>query len=127
MSPELKQIWRVCLKYTLWICLAELAAAVLLCPDMASRLSWAGGILVGGAAGLAGLYMICMQAARLSPDAEKMQHQGVFSYAVRYLFYALCLFAGVFAGLPIVGLLGGMLASKASLLLFSLTGRKERQ
>lgn len=126
MSPELKQILKKTTVITLAECLVVSLACLLFVPHD-SLASVLGGLFAGAAAAQAGLWMICRMANGLTPHEKSMKAKGAGGYALRYAFYALCLFGGVWAGLSLWGELGGFLCEKLSLVLYSLSGRKERQ
>lgn len=92
-----------------------------------TRLQAVLGVLWGLIIGEIGFFLICRMAASLKPGmAEKQAKQkGALQYTGRYFLYALCLFAGAWAGLSPIAMLIGILCSKLALAGVSLAGRKD--
>lgn len=122
MSPHTQKIW-------IWS--AGLTCAVLLTVALAV-LVFAGAsgwnflisMIWGAAASLIGLAMICQGVGNLSSSVSAEKNKGMVSYAVRYVFYALALLAGAWLKLNILGMLAGILAQKATLVIYALVAER---
>ncbi|WP_242744437.1 hypothetical protein [Allobaculum sp. Allo2] len=73
------------------------------------------------------LYMIALSTRNLSGADAGKKSKGYGSYMLRYLMYAVLLFAGAFAGLPVLGLMAGIAIQKATLVLYARRGGKETE
>lgn len=123
MSPELKKIWRFSLKATGLFLLIGLIVCVLFFRSM--FLSVFLGLVWGEAVALMGLYLICTLAMGLSDSVKEQKNRGRASYVLRYLLYAVCLFAGAWLHLNVFAMLCGILAQKGSLVWFALREGKD--
>lgn len=126
MSRELRNILQSSLRTTAVFCVILMAAALIFAKGE-QKAAWCMAIALGAAVCELGLYMICSMANGLHPDCSGMKTKGASSYVLRYLMYGLVLFAGAWFGLPVLGMLAGLLAGKGSLLVYALQERKERQ
>lgn len=84
------------------------------------------GVWIGAALSYAGLLMIIAWASSLVPEnATKLK--SACNYALRYGMYAGVMFFFTFLGIPVLSMLAGFLAGKASLIFYSLKNRKEAE
>lgn len=65
--------------------------------------------------------------AGLGSSIKEEKKKGKAGYYTRYLFYAACLFLGVWMHFSILTMLAGILIGKASLVVYSVKERKDRK
>lgn len=83
------------------------------------------GIVIGTICGLMGFTMICNMAERIDGDTLDVKNRAIRSYTRRYLLYVVIFALSASIGVNLTALLVGMLAHKASILLYTLRHRKE--
>lgn len=83
------------------------------------------GIVIGTICGLMGFTMICNMAERIDGDTLDVKNRAIRSYTRRYLLYVVIFALSASIGVNLIALLVGMLAHKASILLYTLRHRKE--
>lgn len=83
------------------------------------------GIVVGAFSGIMGFNMIIHMADQLDGDSVDVKARAFRSYTRRYLLYALIFVLSASVGMNIIALLTGMLAHKASILIYTWKHRKE--
>lgn len=126
MPKEVRTLFLQSAKTTLVLCIVCSAIGCFLVPaDQWVKMALS--LLVGAGTAFLSLYMIWNSARSLDPNAAPKRSAGVYAYIVRYLMNALVLGAGAWAGLPIVGMLVGVIAQKAGLVWYARSGRKEIQ
>lgn len=83
------------------------------------------GIIIGAITGMMGFTMIVNMAERIDGDTMDVKARAFRSYTRRYLAYALIFALSAIAGVNVIALLAGMLAHKASILIYTWRHRKE--
>lgn len=83
------------------------------------------GIVIGSFTGLLGFNMIYKMSNAIGEESVDVKNRAVRSYTQRYVMYAVIFALSASVGANIVALLVGMLAHKASILLYTLKHRKE--
>lgn len=124
MNDGLKSIFRNSFLITLGLCLVLLVPIVLLWPKDSLK-GAVFGLFWGAGIGLAGLFLICSMVAGMSESIRREKTRGQTGYIGRYILYGLCLFAGAWMQFSVLTMLGGILAQKASLVLYALKERKD--
>lgn len=83
------------------------------------------GIVIGAFTGMMGFNMIVHMADRIDGDSLDVKARAFRSYTRRYLLYAVIFAMSAMVGVNIIALLAGMLAHKASILIYTWKHRKE--
>ena len=83
------------------------------------------GIVVGACTGIMGFNMICRMAENIDGDTLDVKNRAMKSYTRRYLMYVVIFVLSASVGMHILALLVGMLAHKASILIYTMKHRKE--
>jgi len=83
------------------------------------------GIIIGALTGLIGFNMILRMASHIQPDMVDVKARAYRSYLHRYLVYAGIFALSISQGVNAIALLAGMLAHKASFLIYTWRHRKE--
>lgn len=82
------------------------------------------GIWIGAILAQTGLYAIIQYTRSLTPEnATKVR--GAINYTLRYAFYGIVMGLCAWQGVPVLSMLGGFLAGKLALILYSGVNRKE--
>lgn len=83
------------------------------------------GIVVGAFVGIMGFNMIYRMAENIDGDTLDVKNRAMKSYTRRYLMYAVIFVLSASVGMNVIALLVGMLAHKASILIYTMKHRKE--
>lgn len=124
MSDGPKKILRESVRITLAIGLALLLLILCFWPR-ASLIQALAGLVWGMAVGIIGFALICKSVDAMSNSIQREKTRGQTDYMQRYILYAVCLFAGAWMKFSVLTMLGGILAQKASLILYALKERKD--
>lgn len=84
----------------------------------------AGGVLVGGCAGLIGFAMIVSMSANIE-HVENARRKGYMGYITRYALYALIFAVCIYRGINVFAILAGFMCHKASIIVYTFRYRKE--
>lgn len=98
-------------------------AALVIFPDGFKTISI--GIVIGAFTGMMGFNMIVNMASKINGESVDVKARAFRSYTRRYLIYAVIFALSASVGVNIVALLAGMLAHKASILIYTWKHRKE--
>ena len=123
MNDGLKQIFKQSFVYTVLLTALIALFVALLWPD-ASRTSALLGLIWGALIAIAGFWMICSMVSNLSQSIKQEKKKGRSGYFLRYAFYAACLAFGAWLHFSVITMLLGILAQKASLVLYSLKNER---
>lgn len=127
MSDGLKRIIKDSFYITLALDAVLLVLFWFLWP-VSGRASACLGVVYGSAVAMAGLVMICSMVNGLTVSVQKGKSKGRTGYYLRYVFYAVCLGLGAWLmKFSVLAMLAGIIAQKASLVLYSLKERKDRK
>ncbi|MEY8309447.1 hypothetical protein AAK899_07995 [Erysipelotrichaceae bacterium 51-3] len=127
MSDGLKRIIKDSFYITLALDAVLLVVFWLLWPVSKRTLACLG-VVYGSAVAMAGLVMICSMVNGLTVSVQKGKSKGRTGYYLRYAFYAVCLGLGAWLmKFSVLAMLAGIIAQKASLVLYSLKQRKDRK
>lgn len=126
MPPDLRQLFRYSGKATLILCAVACAVSLFIVQGR-QWIFCAFAIFYGALCAMLSLYMIALSTRNLSGADAGKKSKGYGSYMLRYLMYAVLLFAGAFAGLPVLGLMAGIAIQKATLVLYARRGGKETE
>lgn len=83
------------------------------------------GIVIGSFTGMMGFTMIVNMAEKIDGDSLDVKSRAFRSYTRRYLVYAVVFAMSASMGVNVIALLAGMLAHKASILIYTWKHRKE--
>lgn len=98
-------------------------ASILIFPGEFKTISM--GIVIGSFTGMMGFTMIVNMAAHVDGDTMDVKAGAFRSYTQRYLIYAVIFAMSASMGVNVIALLAGMLAHKASILIYTWKHRKE--
>ena len=127
MSDGLKRIIKDSFYITLALDAVLLVLFWFLWP-VSGRTSACLGVVYGSAVAMTGLVMICSMVNGLTVSVQKGKSKGRTGYYLRYVFYAVCLGLGAWLmKFSVLAMLAGIIAQKASLVLYSLKERKDRK
>ncbi len=107
--------------YTLLLTLVVTLVSILLFPKAGKAVPV--GVLIGSLSGMIGFQMILRMASSLEPQGARMK--AYRSYLLRYLIYAAIFAISIAQGVHALALLAGILAHKASFLIYTWRHRKE--
>lgn len=123
MNDGLKQIFKQSFVYTALLIALIAFFVALFWPD-ASRTSALFGLFWGALIAITGFWMICSMVSNLSQSIKQEKKKGRSGYFLRYAFYAACLAFGAWLHFSVITMLLGILAQKASLVLYSLKNER---
>lgn len=123
MSKGLKQIFKQSLIYTALI-VGIVAIPVALFWPSVSRVGALFGLVWGALIALCGFSLICHMVSNLSQSINEQKKKGRSGYFLRYAFYAVSLTLGAWMKFSIMTMLMGIVAQKASLVLYTLINER---
>lgn len=124
MALEVRQLFSRSFRITLYLVIALGIAFALFWPA-ASKWQSVAGLVWGAMIAFSGFAMICRLAASIAAPGRNARRAGTAGYALRYGVYALLLLAGVWMKFPVIAMLCGIAAQKASLIVISQKQRKD--
>lgn len=124
MPREVRQLFYSSLRITLCILIVLSIGFALFWPA-GSKWQAVAGLFWGAMSAFAGFAMICRLAASVASPGINARRAGTAGYTLRYGVYAILLLAGVWMHLPVIAMLCGIVAQKASLIVISQKQRKD--
>lgn len=123
MSKGLKRIFKQSLIYTTAI-VSIIAILILFFWPSVSRIDALFGLIWGALIALCGFSLICRMVSNLSQSIHEEKKKGRSGYFLRYAFYAASLALGAWLHFSIITMLLGVVAQKASLVLYTLINER---
>lgn len=123
MSKGLKRIFKQSLIYTTAI-VSIIAILILFFWPSVSRIDALLGLIWGALIALCGFSLICRMVSNLSQSIHEEKKKGRSGYFLRYAFYAASLALGAWLHFSIITMLLGVVAQKASLVLYTLINER---
>lgn len=123
MSKGLKQIFKQSLIYTTVIVVFGAILIALFWPSV-SRMNALLGLFWGALIALCGFSLICHMVSNLSQSIQEGKKKGRSGYFLRYAFYAVSLALGAWLRFSLITMLLGVVAQKASLVLYTLINER---